>query len=81
MRCVNHAECNSIECPHRPEHDFMAGWCNDGSCKWAKDTRCVEPSKREQLAALMMTDEWGKMTDAKAIDAIMEIFGEEGTNE
>jgi hypothetical protein len=29
----------------------------------------------------MKTDEGGRMTDAKAIDAIMEIFGEEENHE
>jgi hypothetical protein len=37
----------------------------------------VAETKREQLAALMMDDDWGHWTDATAIDKIMEIFGEE----
>lgn len=80
MICINHKECNSTECRHRVSHS-KDDFCFDGKCKWAENTVCVPEAKREQLAALMMTDEWGHMTDARAIDAIMEIFGEEKEGE
>lgn len=75
MICINHDICNSTTCSHKVPHPADA-FCEPGHCNWG-DTRCEPETKREQLAALMMTDEWGRMTDAKAIDAIMEIFGEE----
>lgn len=76
MICIYADKCNSEVCEHKKSHPENA-FCSGGQCSWGKDTRCVSETKREQLAALMMTDEWGRMTDAKAIDAIMEIFGEE----
>jgi len=78
--CIHHVQCNSETCPHKighPENDF----CKNGSCSWGEDTHCVPETKREQLAALMMLDKWSRMTDAQAIDAIMEIFGEEKEEE
>ncbi len=81
MICNNADKCKSTECSHRMPHEYDAAFCKEGQCRWAGDTKCIPCSKREQLAALMMTDEWGRMTDAKAIDAIMEIFGEEENHE
>ena len=73
MMCNHAHECGSRECEHRYPHPADE-FCDAGRCRWAGDTCCIPQSHREQLAALMMTDEWGRMTDAKAIDAIMAIF-------
>lgn len=81
MICNNAHKCQSTECSHRMPHEYDPDMCREGMCRWAGDTKCIPCSKRERLAALMMTDEWGRMTDAKAIDAIMEIFGEEENHE
>ena len=79
MICNHASDCNSPSCQHKEPHP-LSEFCKDGQCRWAGDTKCIPCSKRERLAALMMTDEWGRMTDAQAIDAIMEIF-EEGEEE
>ena len=73
---ATHKDCGSVECGHRYSHDEN-DFCQDGQCRWSSECRCIPETKREQLAALMMTDEWGRMTDARAIDAIMKIFEEE----
>lgn len=73
---ATHRDCASQECSHRVSHEEN-DFCKDGQCRWSSECRCQPETKREQLAALMMTDAWGRMTDAKAIDAIMAIFGEE----
>ncbi|MEN6321715.1 MAG: hypothetical protein ABFD82_23575 [Syntrophaceae bacterium] len=73
---ATHKDCGSSECGHRVPHQAN-DFCQDGKCRWSSECRCTPETHREQLAALMMTDEWCGMTDAKAIDAIMEIFGEE----
>ena len=80
MICNHASECNSTECEHKGFHEANA-FCEGGNCRWAGNTKCVPQTLREQLAALMMTDEWGRMTDARAIDAIMKIFGEEKEGE
>lgn len=73
---ATHKDCGSMECSHRSHHEAN-DFCQDGACRWSSECRCVAETKREQLAALMMDDDWGHWTDATAIDKIMEIFGEE----
>lgn len=78
---VKEGQCTSTLCPQGKPHEQNA-FCGHGFCRQSEEsTYCVPESKREQLAALMLTNEWGDMTDAQAIDAIMEIFGEEENHE
>lgn len=77
---VKKGTCAGVGCPQGTPHERNA-FCGHGFCRQSEDTYCVPESKREQLAALMLTNEWGHMTDAQAIDAIMEIFGEEENHE
>lgn len=50
LRCNKAGECNSTECEHKGDHEFLPGWCDDGQCRWSPDCRC-EPIRmsREEL--------------------------------
>jgi hypothetical protein len=41
LRCNKADECNSTECEHKGDHEFLDGWCDDGQCRWSSDCRCV----------------------------------------
>lgn len=50
LRCNKADECNSTECEHKGDHEFLDGWCDDGQCRWSSDCRCVGAMmSREEL--------------------------------
>ena len=76
MICNHVLECNSSECEHRTPH-VQNAFCHDGQCRWAGDTRCIPESKREQILALMNSENWDNLSNDLVADAIMAIFEED----
>lgn len=40
LKCNKADKCNSMECEHKDDHEFLDGWCDDGQCRWSPDCRC-----------------------------------------
>lgn len=52
MICVHAQQCGSQHCSHRfphPQDDF----CQQGSCSWGENTRCLPENKRELLEGFL----------------------------
>jgi hypothetical protein len=71
-------QCNSLTCVHKGPHTQMEKWCEQGSCKWSSECRCVPETKRERLMALINDyhTTFVPMTDEYFANRIEEIYAD-----
>ncbi len=77
MICNFSEQCNSLSCIHKRPHTQMEKWCEQGSCKWSSECRCVPESKRERVED-MLKDFFAGQNIPEIADRIEEIY-KEGT--